>query len=404
MAVPQAYYDAADLLFDRSLNTGVREVGKGDTVGAQSAKSFVYNGVPYYLFRLTEFDEKSARLYAFGGEFKSTELPQDITFDLSTYGPGDTFDTGINVVIPIDFNYDELDSVYLAKADYHWTFVPKAGLTGEAGIAIVTKDYNGDQVGSLTLLTSFATSSTVTERFLLENQSVNQVLNLKRGYSLEYRIGGINNAQSITFKQGTYFRVQVNNENNEYVLPDNEVIQRYEMGYLFQGGRTTYPLAPSNYLTDPGTVSMKYAPDYRSTDYTTSSRNTAIQYTAFSTVGFEDIKFGLVNSIRTAGTVKSPEAFVFDARGGVRFFTHPFGIVKVHPNEPNAPIYLLLETSLFGAINPTVDNWYKLNGGPLQTAPEAYSLSFLANNWTLVRLTGDVSTAQTIEILGSTPI
>jgi len=149
---------------------------------------------------------------------------------------------------------------------------------------------------------------------------------------------------------------------------------------------------------------MKYAPDYRSTDYTTSSRNTAIQYTAFSTVGFEDIKFGLVNSIRTAGIVKSPEAFVFDARGGVRFFTHPFGIVKVHPNEPNAPIYLLLETSLFGAINPTVDNWYKLNGGALQTAPEAYSLSFLGNNWTLVRLTGDVSTAQTIEILGSTPI
>ena len=234
IAVPRNYYDVEEALFDRSMPGAMRQIGLGDNVGAQSAKAFVYDGVPYLLFRLSATEAKWAKLYSFGGEFQSTPLPQDITFDVDGLT---TLDTGINVIIPININYELNDSAYLDKSDFHFYFVPKSGLAASCNIYIVVKDINGNEihVDAVTGIGGFGGITVPTTlRELIATAGLGQNRYIKKGYSVDYRIGDIVNMESVTFKKDSFFKVQVNNETNEIILPDGTAADYVQLGYLFQ--------------------------------------------------------------------------------------------------------------------------------------------------------------------------
>ncbi len=401
IAVPRNYYDVEEALFNRSMPGAMRQIGLGDNVGAQSAKAFTYEGVPYLLFRLSATEAKWAKLYSFGGEFQSTPLTQDVTFNVDGLT---TVDTGINVIIPININYDLNDSSYLDKSDFHFYFVPKSGLAASCNIYTVVKDINGNEIqeDAVTGIGGFGGITVPTTlRQQLSITTLGQNRYIKKGYSVEYRIKDIVNMETVTFKKDSFFKVQVNNEYNEIILPDGTAADYTQLGYLFQGGLTTYPRSSANDLS-LASYTGYYNTSYTATDTFSSTERFMIQSMAFKLA--ENLKFGLVNDL--TGT-KSPEAMAFDARGGVGSFDTPMGIIDVEPNESGAPVYLLIESAMLGGILPTLNPFYKLNGGALQTAPSATTLTLFSNpayTWWVIRLTGNVSTTQTIELLGSTPV
>jgi hypothetical protein len=404
LAVPQTYTDVLDALFTGNQPGAMRQVGLGENVGARSAKEFAYNGIRYYLFRLSQTESKWARIYSFGGEMQLEPLASAITID--TDGLTGDLKTGIGIDIPLNVVGDPNDIVMLDKADYHFSFVAKsASMTVE--IHLVLRDINGNEIDSIVVSGSEAVSSSQRD-LLLRHRFLQPASEFKKGYRIEYELVNIQDLTSVTFEARSYFKLQFNSEANEIILPGANGPKIEELGYLFQGGRTTYPLVATGYLTDAG-VYAKYQIGMTAVDNTSNQIQLWMPETAFSfntsrVELTENFKFGLTNDI--TGT-SYPEAQVFDARGGVGSFDTPMGIISVPPSETGAPVYLFISSNVLGGINPTVDNWYKLNGGALQTAPQAQSFTrtaFPGNPWYLIRLTNDVSTAQTIEIIGSTPV